>query len=150
METLVLPVCGELSTEDPARCLLPLLFICRMEITQAFENTFQEHSLPSLQEDGTFVKGRTCHHLQKKGLHGNERDSGLWSCSKSAAFLTFRSQQDERLLVNLSTPLEKKIQRLDKYFALINSICLIKQSLPTTKAGKIFYITLSATFKRLL
>lgn len=62
---LVLPVCGQLSTKDPARCLSFLLFICRMEITQAFENTFQEHSLPSLQEDGTFVKGRTGRRLQK-------------------------------------------------------------------------------------
>lgn len=65
---LVLPVCGKLSTEYPAHCLSPLLFICRMEIIQAFENIFQEHSLPSLQEDGTFVKGRICHHLQKKGV----------------------------------------------------------------------------------
>lgn len=77
---LDLPICGELSAEDPACCLLPLLFICRMEITQAFANTFQGHALPLLQEDGTFVKGRTCHHMQKKGLYGNERDYGLWSC----------------------------------------------------------------------
>lgn len=45
------------------------------------------------QEDGTFVKEKTCHHLQKKGLHRKEADSDLWFCSKSAAFLTFRSQQ---------------------------------------------------------
>ncbi|KAL2302220.1 hypothetical protein Nmel_009639 [Mimus melanotis] len=62
-----------------------------MEITQAFDNTFQEHSLPSQQEDGTLVKGKTRHHLQKKRLHRNETDCDLWVCSKSAAFLTFRS-----------------------------------------------------------
>lgn len=83
---------GKLSTEDPACCLLPLI-IWSMEITQAFENTFQKHSLPLQQESGTFVKGKTCHHLQKKGLHRNETNSDLWFCSKSAAFLTFRSQQ---------------------------------------------------------
>lgn len=69
---------------------------------------------------------------------------------KSAAFLTFRSQQRWKAPGQPLYSLGKKIQRLDKYFALINSICLIKQSLPTTKAGKIFYITLSATSKRLL
>lgn len=148
-EHLTLLIFGGLSTEDAVR-LLPLLLTWRMEITQAFENTCRERSLLSPQEDYTFLKGRACYRLQKKGLCGNERDSGLWSCSKSAAFLTFRSQQRWKTPGQPLHSLGKKIQRLDKYFALINSICLIKQSLPTTKAGKIFYITLSTTSKRLL
>lgn len=134
----------------PAVRLLPLLLTWRMEITQAFEDAHHERSLPPPQEEDTFLKGRACYRLQKKGLCGNERDSGLWSCSKSAAFLTFRSQQRWKTPGQPLHSLGKKIQRLDKYFALINSICLIKQSLPTTKAGKIFYITLSTTSKRLL
>lgn len=77
----------------PAVRLLPPLLTWRMEITQAFEDAHRERSLPSPQEEDTFLKGRACYRLQKKGLCGNERDSGLWSCSKSAAFLTFRSQQ---------------------------------------------------------
>lgn len=57
----VLPICGDLSTENHAHCLLPLLFVSRMEITLAFENTLpaitagrwyfcQRENLPSFTE----------------------------------------------------------------------------------------------------
>lgn len=58
---------GKLSTEDPARCLLPLLFIWTMEITQAFENTFQEHSLPHSRKMVPLSKRKLAITCRKRG-----------------------------------------------------------------------------------